>query len=95
MASAAAVPDGGTPDGIRYEVAEEILALLRTSSGRELRAARESGSAKAADLGRLEGIHALYTQLRASLYGQDMGQVDEIIREYGPLARLAAEAPPP
>jgi hypothetical protein len=93
MASAAAGSASWRFDAmIRYELAEEILALLRTDSGRRLRQAQARDPGDPAEVAQLTKAHALYTELRASVHRRSAEEIDTIISEYGPLARSVTGA---
>lgn len=91
MTSAGADPAGWGRDGVtRYELAEEILALLRTDSGRQLRRAESAVPVIPADVARLADAHRRYTELREGVHRLGPAEIEKIIAEYGPLARAAA-----
>jgi predicted nucleic acid-binding protein len=91
MTSAGADPAGWGRDGVtRYELAEEILALLRTDSGRELRRAESADPVIPADVARAADAHRRYTELREGVHRLGPAEIEKIIAEYGPLARAAA-----
>jgi hypothetical protein len=91
MTSAGGDPAGWGRDGVtRYELAEEILALLRTDSGRELRRAESADPVVPADVARFADAHRRYTELREGVHRLGPAEIETIIAEYGPLARAAA-----
>lgn len=75
---------------IRYELAEEMLTLLRTDSGRRLRRAQARNPADTAKVARSAEAHASYVELHAILHRLSAEEIEEIISDYGPLARAAA-----
>jgi hypothetical protein len=91
MASPAKRPASwGFDATIRYELAEEILSLLRTDSGRRLRQAQARDPADADEVAELADAHTRYTQLRASVHRCTPEQIDALIAAYGSQARAVA-----
>jgi hypothetical protein len=91
MASPAKRPASwGFDATIRYELAEEILSLLRTDSGRRLRQAQARDPADAGEVAKLANAHTRYTELRASVHRCTPEQIEALIAEHGPRARAVA-----
>lgn len=76
------------PDqSVRFEVAEELLGLLRGWSGEQLRRAESATRPDPAAVARLRAQHEEYLERSRQLNGQDDLGVRQVIEEYGPVAR--------
>lgn len=75
---------------VRYEVAEEMLAMLRTITRRRLQHARQADPVDQAAVTTLTADLERYIALRRGLHRLTDHEVEQLITTYAPIARQAA-----
>jgi hypothetical protein len=81
-----------SPDqSVRLEVAEELLGLLCGWSGEQLRAEESAPQPDPKMVELLRAQHEEYLQRSRELNGLDSSGVEQVIEQYGPIARQILE----